>query len=278
MPAKERGLYRNWRPVTKVETKGFLAVILNMGIIQLSDLKDYWSTDDTTNLPFFRSVFSRDRFLQIFGALHVGEIDSSSKRDKIQPFLDRICPEFESAFTPGQQISVDESVITFKGRVSFRQYLKGKPNPWGIKAFVLAGSKTGYLQRVKVYYGKDTHLIDSPLPHTVRVVMTLVQPFHDKGYDLYVDRFYNSPLLATELSKVGITVTGTVQSNRKGLPKEVTTKRKEPVGTVRAARSGKMLVLSWLDKRKVLMLSTKHSTTVVRVVSRYTCHMCMRKV
>lgn len=73
-------LYRNWRPVTKDEMKGFIAVILNMGIIQMTDIKDYWSTDDTTNLPFFRSVFTRDRFLQIFGALHVGEIDSRETR------------------------------------------------------------------------------------------------------------------------------------------------------------------------------------------------------
>ena len=33
------GLYRNWRPVMKEEMKGFIAVILNMGIIQLGDLK-----------------------------------------------------------------------------------------------------------------------------------------------------------------------------------------------------------------------------------------------
>jgi hypothetical protein len=56
-------LYRNWKPVTRVEMKAFIAMILNMGIIQLSDLKDYWAIDDTINLPFFRSVFSRDRFV-----------------------------------------------------------------------------------------------------------------------------------------------------------------------------------------------------------------------
>ena len=125
--------------------KGFIAVILNMGIIQLGDLKEYWSTEDTNNLPFFRSVFSRDRFFQIFGVLHVGDIDSTTKWGEIQPFLDRICPAFEAAFTPSQQIAIDESVITYKGRVSFRQYMRGKPNPWGNKAFVLADSKTGYL-------------------------------------------------------------------------------------------------------------------------------------
>ncbi len=46
------------------------------------------------------------------------------------------------------------------------------------------------------------------MPHTMRVVLTLVEDLQNKGYDLYVDRYYNSPLLASELEKVGITVTG----------------------------------------------------------------------
>ena len=111
-------------------------------------------------------------------------------------------------------------------------------------------------------------LIDNDLPHTAKVVMTLVDPFSNQGYDLYVDRFYNSPLLAKELTKVGITVTGTVQANRKGLPKEVTAKKKDPPGTVVAARSDEMLALSWVDKRKVLMLSTKHTVSMKEVRSR----------
>lgn len=271
MRATRRGLYGNWKPVSLDEMKGFLAVILNMGIIQLKDIKDYWLLNDTTNLPFFRSVFSRDRFLQIFGALHVGSIGSNTKRDKVQPFLDKVSPSFARLFTPAQQIAIDESVIAFRGRVSFRQYLKGKPHPWGIKAFVLADSNTGYLSQVCIYYGKETQLVDQALPHTAKVVMTLVQPYHHLGYDLYVDRFYSSPLLCTELTKVGITVTGTVQANRRGLPKDITAKRKEPPGTVKAARSNNMMALSWVDKRKVLMLSTKHSHSMVQVTTRYVC-------
>ena len=96
------------------------------------------------------------------------------------------------------------SVINYKGRVSFHQYLKGKPRPWGIKTFVLSNSKTGYLQWVCEYYGKETQLVHNDLTHTVRVVQTLVEPFH-KGYDLYIDWFYTSPLVASELIRVGIT-------------------------------------------------------------------------
>ena len=97
-------LYKSWRPVTVEEMKGFVAVILNMGIIQLGNLKDYWCTSDTNDLPFFRSVFSRNRFFQIFGALHVGDMESPLKRDKIQPLLDRLVPAFQAAYTPSQDL------------------------------------------------------------------------------------------------------------------------------------------------------------------------------
>ena len=94
-------------------------------------------------------------------------------------------------------------------------------------------------------YGRETQLIKNDNFHAVRVVQTLVEPSNNKGYDLYVDRFYTSPLLASELTKVGITVTGTVQSNRRGMPKDVAAKRKrEPLGNIYTARSGNILALS----------------------------------
>ena len=74
-----------------------------------------------------------------------------------------------------------------------------------MKVFVLSDGKTGYLHRVCLYDGKETQLLDLDLSHTAKVVMTLMEHFRNQGYDLYVDRFYNSPLLAVELSKVGIT-------------------------------------------------------------------------
>ena len=57
----------------------------------------------------------------------------------------------------------------------------------------------------------------------VTTSLTQSMSYTGRGYDFYVDRFYSS---ATELKKVGITVTGTLQSNRAfGLPKDITVKR-----------------------------------------------------
>ena len=108
MTISSRSLYRNWRPVTADEMKGFIAVVLYMGIVQLTNLKDYWRTDDTTNFPFFRSVFSRDRFFQIFRMLYVEDPDGTTKHSKNQPLLNHLFTVFEATFTADKQISVHE--------------------------------------------------------------------------------------------------------------------------------------------------------------------------
>ena len=55
---------------------------------------------------------------------------------------------------------------------------------------------------------KDTELVRPDLPHTVRVVLTLTEGLQRKGYDLYVDRFYTSLLLADEIMQQGRSLTG----------------------------------------------------------------------
>ena len=99
--------------------------------------------------------------------------------------------------------------------------------------------------------------------------MTLAEGMHNKGHDLYVDRFYNSPILAVELGKVGITVTSTVQSNRKGLPESFRSKKEEPRGTVTGYRADDMLAFYWVDKSKVFVITTKHELSMVDVPPRY---------
>ena len=78
-------LYWNWKLVSVNEMNAFVVVILKMGIIQMTNLKDYWCT---------QSLF------QNLGVLHLGNTKSTLKRDKIQPLLDCLLPAFLSAFSP----------------------------------------------------------------------------------------------------------------------------------------------------------------------------------
>ena len=62
---------------------------------------------------------------------------------KVRFITDHIGKRFAEEFTPHQQVAVDECMIPFRGRLSFKQYHKDKPTKWGIKVWILADSQTG---------------------------------------------------------------------------------------------------------------------------------------
>ena len=62
---------------------------------------------------------------------------------KVHFLADHPGKRFAEEFTPHQQVAVDECMIPFRGRLSFKQYHKDKPTKWGIKVWILADSQTG---------------------------------------------------------------------------------------------------------------------------------------
>lgn len=136
---------------------------MNFGILLelLSIWVRYWSVKDNSRIPFFSNIFTRKRFNQIFWMLHLKTFDSAKNdiKTRIQPasnFLEYINPRFSDYFIPGENICVDESVIKFKGKISFITYNPNKPTKWGIQIYVLADSETGYEYSILPYYGSIT--------------------------------------------------------------------------------------------------------------------------
>ena len=77
------------------------------------------------------------------------------KLKKIRWYHDYLNKKFPYNFIPNENATIDESMIKFKGRLSFRQYLPAKPTKWGVKLWNLADSATGYMHRFQVYTGKE---------------------------------------------------------------------------------------------------------------------------
>jgi hypothetical protein len=100
-----------------------------MGLISLPNIKDYWSTDWTTQVTFFGDVMSiRDRFLQIFWIMHVGiDINEESNRairktNKVHGVIKHTEKQFQKYFIPGKNIAIDKSTAGFKGKIIFKTY------------------------------------------------------------------------------------------------------------------------------------------------------------
>ena len=51
-------------------------------------------------------------------------------------------------------MSIDKGMIAYKGRLSFRQFMPAKPTKYGIKVWMAADAKNGYVSNFAVYLGQ----------------------------------------------------------------------------------------------------------------------------
>ena len=160
-----------------------------MQITFLLVIRSYWSTSWPFANESFSRVMSSRRFELLLKFLHLNNSDTQPLRGetgydklyKVRPFLDIVLENFKTNYQPYQQISIDESMISYKGRLSFVQYL---PHKWGLKAWVLADSINGYCWGWKLYTGKEGDRTEHGLAH--KVVMD-DQRLDQKGYIVFTD-------------------------------------------------------------------------------------------
>ena len=202
---------------------------------------------------------SSRRFELILKFIHLNDSEQQPKPDqsgydklyKVRLLLDIILKNFKDCYTRTQNLSVDESMISFKGHLSFIQYMPKKPHKWGMKAWILADALNGYTWGWKLYTGKEEGMVNKPsLSH--RVVLELVDDacLQRKGFCVYMDTFYTSHALFKDLESHGIGACGTVRLNRKGISeafRSTQVARRETFTT----QDDTVLALKWKDKRDV---------------------------
>ena len=60
--------------------------------------------------------------------------------------------KFKEVYTPiSRCFSIDETIVPFKGRCFFLQYMPAKPTAWDIKIWNLCESGTSYMYNFQVY-------------------------------------------------------------------------------------------------------------------------------
>ena len=74
---------------------------------------------------------------------------------------------------PAGEILVDETMISHRGRLLFRQYNPEKAHKYGIKLFKLA-EMTGYVWNISIFCGKEN--VIAGLDHPNSTIVTLEEP------------------------------------------------------------------------------------------------------
>ena len=217
-------------PTDRPEMITFLAMLILMGIIHKPRFSMYWAKDNLIATPIFNQVMRRDRFLLLAKFLHFADNAQYNHADpdrdklyKLRTVINMIKERCTTVYSPGKCLSMDESLVLFKGRLSFKQYISSKRARFGIKLYQLCTSN-GILLDFLVYHGnlapgliamEDGSLI------TERIPATLMQKYSNKGHHLFIDNYYTSIPLASYLLQNGTQVTGTIRDSRKHFPIEL---------------------------------------------------------
>lgn len=118
----------------------------------------YWDSDEFFGVEGFKKTIPKHHFMTLGKYLHLVDPAAEDRNDllcKVRPLVTRLEQKFAEAYIPGKNITVDEGLVKFNGRLSFKQYMPMKPDKFGIKVWLLADADTYYVPRFQVYLGKN---------------------------------------------------------------------------------------------------------------------------
>ncbi|KAM4552082.1 piggyBac transposable element-derived protein 1-like [Odontesthes bonariensis] len=128
---------------TPAEMEQFIGLHILMTIVRMPSYRMYWQT--ATRYDPIATVMGRKRFDHLRTYIHMNDNTNMKQKGepgydplfKVRPVLEKVranCLKVE----PEENHAIDEQMIPFKGKIGMKQYLKNKPQKWGIKVFTRA--------------------------------------------------------------------------------------------------------------------------------------------
>lgn len=263
---------RRAKDTTKTEIMAFIGILLLSGTKKQNHTHflELWTTDGTGS-EIFRVCMSADRFLFLLASLRFDNKDTRQDRKSIDKLaairftLDRFMKNCSNNYSLGEQMTIDEMLIPFRGRCSFVQYIPSKPAKYGLKVFVLCDAKTFYVTNFEVYCGQQPEGPYKKSNTPTDITHRLLQPWKGKNRNLTCDNWYTSYPLAIDLLKDKITTVGTLKRNKRELPPEFLPSKKTQIGSSIFGFQKEVTIVSYAPKKNkaVILLSTMHSNSAV---------------
>ncbi|XP_069156673.1 piggyBac transposable element-derived protein 4-like [Procambarus clarkii] len=122
------GLTR-WKDTTIEEMYVILALTMMMRHADKHMIQDFWNKDSLIPTSLFYRDMSRDRFLLLLRCLNFENNAKEDRHDglwKVRKIFSELRGKFRDYFVPVQSVLTDESLILFKGQLTFTQYIPSK--------------------------------------------------------------------------------------------------------------------------------------------------------
>jgi hypothetical protein len=150
----KRHLVGQWTDTTIEELYRFFGILIHMGIHHLPALHMYWMKRPNTLDVFVANAMSRNRFCLLLACVQFcdpahkpdpTDLAAYRRRDRIyavRALIDTLNRTSALYRPAGRELTIDESMARFKGRLGMLQYNPNKPIRRGIKVYALNDPKT----------------------------------------------------------------------------------------------------------------------------------------
>ena len=155
----EEERFSNDSKMDQKELDALVGLLYHSGRMNVTNLtvSDLWTTNPMDKMDMYSATMGKNRFKVLMSALRFDDKTTRAQRKENDPFAPfRVVSDLFSAacrehFKPGKDLTVDERMVPYRGRVKFRIYLANKPDKYGMKLWLLVDSKNYYVLNFQPY-------------------------------------------------------------------------------------------------------------------------------
>lgn len=258
----------NWSDMDITDLRGYLGLLILAGVYRSSKeaVESLWHAEH--GRAIFRATMPLKTFFTISRVIRFDDRETRPARragDKlaaIREVWDKWVLLLPKMYNPGSDVTVDERLVTFRGRCPFKQYMPNKPGKYGIKIWAACDSRSSYAWNMEVYTGKPGDG-QREKNQGMRVVLQMTEGLH--GNTITCDNFFTSYALGQELLKRKLTMVGTVRRNKPELPPALLETRERARFSSLFAFTDTCALVSYSPKKRkvVTLMSTFHREATV---------------
>lgn len=248
----------DWVPVTVHEVRGFIGLVILMGIQNLPDMSHYWSWSHYDNSYTFCRTMSLKRFKQIAANIRMGSFATDEysgaggkSHDSLRifrPMLEMLGGAMWEAYQPNCSLVIDRAHLPCLEETSqVGRRPRTQPQLW-----LLCDSKSGYCHRFFIQVGEK-----AGRDAGFTVVPELVKGLENKHHHLYLANSLASVPLLQKLLDQGVYASSSFPPPSSVLPRELWEEGQlENPGDFLQWQFGPLLATRWRDVKEMGCLST----------------------
>jgi hypothetical protein len=259
----------SWVDTTLEEITKLVGAFLLAGVYlsKNESITQLWNNEN--GRPIFQKIMPRNRFCELMSILRFDDKitrEERRKNDKLAAFREiweMFVGKCKAHYIPNEHVTVDEQLVTFRGRCPFKIYLPQKPGRYGIKIWILADAVNHYCINAEVYLGRKGE--ERERNQGSRVVLELTHHLSDSGRNVVADNFFSSFSLVRCLEARRLTFFGTIRKNKPELPTDFLPNPGRVVGSSIFGFNETTTIVSYVPKqgKAVNLISSLHNDTSI---------------